>query len=164
DRYRTHSWNIDGEFGWKMNFGGFKVTPNIGLRYFHDRRGGVSESGSSYFIKSNTRNYHVLEMPVGVDLGYEINAGGAIIVPRIRGQWIPELSRKRGTWSGEYYDGTQYHSYSEDAARRNRNAFLIGLGLEAKITKALAAHVDYNVKFRSNNYEHHWNVGVGFTF
>lgn len=170
DSYNSNSWNLDAEFGWKFNFGNLKVVPNVGLRYFHDRRGSIKEDEGTFSIDASSRNYHVLELPVGVNVSYEIQAGGAIIVPRARFAWIPELSRKKGGWSGTYVlpqEGTGIdtpYAYSESSSRRSRHGFLLGLGLEAKLSKSLSLHIDYNCNFRSKNYEHHWNLGAGFTF
>lgn len=167
DKYSSNSWNIDGEFGWKFRFSGLNLTPHVGIRYFHDRRGSIDEGPygtHNYTIRAGTRNGYIWEMPVGVDLAYEINTGGMVFVPRVRAAWVPQLSSKRGGWSGtENVDGVNY-SYGENAARRDRNGYLLGAGLEAKITKAISAHIDYNCNFRSKAYEHHWNLGVGFTF
>ena len=164
DKYSANSWNIDGEFGFKFNWSGLKITPNVGIRYFNDRRGSIHESGSNYVIHANTRNYNVFELPVGVHLAYEINAGGAVIVPRVHAAWVPELSRKRGSWEGTYTVNGVTVPYSENAARRNRHGFRVGGGIEAKITKSISAHIDYACNFRSKSYQHHWNLGLGFTF
>ena len=170
DKYSSNSWNIDAEFGWKFNFSGLQMTPHIGLRYFHDRRGTINEGGNNYRIHANTRNSYLLEMPIGVDVGYEINAGGAIFIPRVKAAWVPQLTHKRGEWSGRYWDNNAngglggWLGSGAGAARRDRNGFNLGAGMEAKITKSLSAHVDYNINFRSKAYEHHWNLGVGFTF
>lgn len=165
DRYSGDAWNFNGEFGYKFHFGGFKVVPNVGLRYFHDRVGSFNENNSAFHLQGSPRSYHVLELPVGVNLSYEIAAGGSIIVPRLRAAWIPELARKRGGWSGTVYDstGTSW-GVGETTARRSRHSFQVGAGIEAKITKAISAHVDYTCNFRSKYYEHHWNLGLGFTF
>ena len=164
DRYSSNAVNLDGEFGWKFNFGGLQVTPHAGFRYFHDRRGSINEGGANFDIHASTRNYHTFELPLGVDVGYEINTGGMIFVPRARFGWTPELSRKRGGASGTYRVGGNTFRYSDNTARRNRHQFNVGLGLEAKITKTLSAHIDYNCNFRSRLYEHHWNLGMGFSF
>ncbi len=151
DKYTSHSWNVDGEFGYKfMVLNGLQISPNIGMRYFHDRRGSISERGIGY--RTGSRNYHVWEVPVAVDLGYEINAGGALIVPKFHFAWVPELERNRPS-AGAF-----------KAPRRNRHGFELGGGLEAKLTKSLSAHIDYVCNFRSKAYEHHWNLGLGFTF
>jgi outer membrane autotransporter protein len=150
--YSTNAWNIDAEFGYKFNFSGFQVTPHVGARYFHDRHGDISSAWGSI----SARDYYVFEVPVGVTLGYELNAGGMVFVPRARLGWTPELFRRKGrvnTWYGE-----------ENAARRGRNGFNMGLGVEARITQAISAHIDYNVGLRSRQHEHHLNFGAGFSF
>ncbi len=164
-KYHSNAFNIDATFGYKFNFGGFKVVPNVGLRYFYDRRGNIDE-GNSWAIQGGRQNSYTFELPVGVDLSYEIAAGNAIIVPRIRAAWIPELARKRGHFDGALYDGAgvPVSSININGAERSRNGFLVGAGLEAKITKSFSAHIDYNCNFRSGAYEHHWNLGAGFTF
>ena len=170
DRFSTNSFNIDAEFGWKLNWSGLQVIPYAGLRYFHDRRGSIDEGGWDNLIHASSKNYHTLEMPIGVNVAYEINTGGMVFVPRARFAWVPELSRKRGSWSGSYSynDGagnwTTINNTGENSARRSRHGFLLGLGMEAKLSKSLSAHIDYNVNFRSKQYEHHWNLGMGFSF
>lgn len=159
DRYSSNSWNIDAEFGYKLNFSGFQVTPHIGARYYHDRRGSIDEGWGGASV--NAKNYDVLEIPVGVNLAYEINTGGMILVPRARFGWTPELFRKKGKASGTWWNGARL---DESSSRRGRNMFTLGLGLEAKITKAISAHIDYNANIRSKQYEHHWNFGAGFSF
>ncbi len=165
DRYNSNSWNIDGEFGWKFNFSGFQVTPHAGLRWFNDRRGSISEGAGNYSINAGSKSYYVIELPVGVDLGYEINTGGMTFVPRARFAYIPELTRRRGSFNGTYrLPGDGFAGAHEGAATRNRHGFKAGLGMEARISNALSAHLDYNINFRSKQYEHHWNLGMGFTF
>ncbi|MDR1744439.1 MAG: autotransporter outer membrane beta-barrel domain-containing protein [Planctomycetota bacterium] len=158
DRFSSNSLNIEGEFGWKMNWNGLQVIPTAGVRYFHDRRGNIDEGAGG--IRAGTGNYHVFEVPLGVNLAYEINGGGMVFVPRARMAWIPELDRVRGSWSGT--DGGA--GASGVGARRSRHGFQAGLGLEGRFTETLSAHVDYNINFRSKQYEHHWNLGMGFSF
>lgn len=173
--FKSNSWNLDLEYGWKLNWKGFKVNPNVGLRYFHDKRKSFTETGENLWYHVNSKNYHVLEVPIGVDFAYEIASGGSLWIPRARVAWIPELARKSGGWTGSvtYWDhdggsaGTgawDTRTIAEGAAKRSRHGFLIGLGLEARISKSLSAHIDYNCNFRSGAYEHHWNLGAGFTF
>ena len=156
-RYTTNAWNIDAEFGYKFNFGGFQVTPHVGARYFHDRHGDI---GGNSWWHITARDYYVFELPVGVNLGYEINTGGMIFVPRARLGWTPELFRRKGTMNVNGPGG----SWEETAARRGRNSFNLGVGLEAKITQSISAHIDYNVSLRSRMHEHHLNFGAGFSF
>ena len=165
DKYSTNSFNIEAEFGYKFNWSGLQVSPHVGVRYFADRRGSISEGAGPYAVHANTRNYHVFELPVGVTVGYEINTNGMIFVPRARFGYTPELFRKDNSWGGTYNGGAgAVYSYSESGARRSRHGFNLGLGMEAKITKSLSAHVDYNCNFRPKQYEHHWNLGMGFSF
>lgn len=167
--YTSNSVNFDAEFGMKFNFKGFFISPHAGIRYFNDRRGNFNEGGSSangfYNISAAGHNYYALEVPVGVNVGYAFATGGALIVPQVKFAWIPELARRRGNVSGSYVasDGTTV-SFDNNGADRARNGFLMGVGIEAKITKSLSAHVDYNAVVRSHAYEHHLNLGVGFTF
>lgn len=170
DSFKSNAWNLDFEYGWKLNWKGLQVVPNVGLRYFHDRRGGINEDGWNHEIRASGRNYHVWEMPIGVNVAYEIMSNGMMFIPRGRLAWIPELSRKSGGWSGSmgymYNEGATKGTthYSESGSKRNRHGFQLGLGLEARISKSLSAHIDYNLNFRSKAYEHHWNFGAGFTF
>ena len=164
DKYNSHAWNFDAEFGWKFNFSGFRVTPNAGLSYFHDRRGAIDETSSGaggWAMHSGRRNYHSLELPIGVDLGYEAAFAGALVSPKLHFAWVPELARERGSAGGSYSNGVRWF---DDAPRRNRHAFQIGAGVQAKITQALSAHIEYNVELRSRFYEHNLNLGVGFSF
>ncbi|MDR2390143.1 MAG: autotransporter outer membrane beta-barrel domain-containing protein [Planctomycetota bacterium] len=152
--YHSHSVNLDGEFGLKFNFSDFLITPHAGLRLFHDRRGAFAEDNTlaGNPVESGRASYYVWEVPLGVNLAYAIRAGGAMIIPQVKAAWIPELARRRGNVA------------VASAPRRARNGFLIGVGLEAKISRTLGVHVDYNANFRNNAHEHHWNLGVGFTF
>ncbi len=162
DKYSTNAVNLDAEFGWKFNWSGLQVVPHAGIRYFHDRRGNIDEGriGTNLAVQANSENYDVLEVPLGIDVGYEINTGGAIIVPRAKFGYALELARDRNEWSGTHGS----FASTETGARRSRNGFSAGLGIEAKFTKNLSAHVDYTAKFRSSQYEHHWNLGMGFSF
>ncbi len=113
-------------------------------------RGDIDEGLGGF--RAGTDNYHVFEIPLGVNLAYEINGGGMVFVPRGRLAWIPEFDRVRSSAGGEV------------GARRSRHGFQFGLGLEGRFTETLSAHIDYNVNFRSRQYEHHWNLGMGFSF
>ena len=151
-KYSSNSFNLDLELGMKFNFQSFLVTPHAGLRFFHDRRSAINES-----LRASPERYHVLELPLGANFGYPIHAGGALIIPQLKAAWIPELARKRGHAS--YSNG-----WSDDSAKRARNGFLLGAGIEAKLSKSLSMHVDYNCNMRNNAYAHHLNLGAGFTF
>lgn len=162
--YNSSSWDFAGEFGYKMRlFNCLRVTPNVGLRFFHDDRDGFTESGSAATaLRVSGRNYHVLELPIGVDVGYEIVTSAATLIPHASFTWTPELSRKRGKTSLVHLDtGT---AFEERAARRGRNGFTIGGGLQAKFSDFITAHLDYNVELRDRKYEHRINAGLGFTF
>ncbi|MDR1518591.1 MAG: autotransporter outer membrane beta-barrel domain-containing protein [Planctomycetota bacterium] len=143
--YHSNSFNLDVEFGMKFNFRDLLVTPHAGMRLFTDRRDEIGNAGR--------QSYYSWETPLGVNLAYAVRAGGALIVPRIQAAWIPELARRRARW------GTNWQ-----APRHARNGFLLGAGIEAKITKQLSGHIDYTANFRKHANEHHWNFGVGFTF
>lgn len=161
--YHTNSWNIDGEFGMKFDFKCFRVTPHIGLRYFHDRRGDINESwwGDFNGVSVGRQNYYTMELPIGVNLAYEFVVGGAVLIPQLRFAWVPELYRKAGEANGFWNNGDWFH---EEAPTRSHQGFILGAGLEAKITKSISAHLDYNCNLRPRAYEHHLNLGVGFTF
>lgn len=156
-RFNSNSFNLQGEFGWQFVFGGFHVTPNAGVRFFHDRRGSINDGE----LNADSRNYYTVELPLGVNLAYEINAGGMAFIPRARFAWIPEIARRRGAVTGTVVGGG---SFNENGAHRAKNGFQAGLGMEARFTESLSAHVDYNINFRSREYEHHWNLGMGFSF
>ena len=148
DKYSTNSVNLDAEFGWKFNWSGLQIVPHAGARFFHDRHGEINDGN----IRASSENYHVFEVPLGINVAYEVNTGGMTFVPRAKFGYTPELFRERNSVDGD------------EGARRSRNGFNVGLGMEAKITKSISAHVDYNCNFRPRQYEHHWNMGVGFTF
>ncbi len=161
DKYNSNAFNIEGEFGWKFNWSGLNVTPHAGLRFFHDRRGNISEGGASSRLQIGSKNYHVLEVPIGVRASYEINTGSVLLVPRANFAWIPTINRKGYEASGTI-EGNEDYQYN--SARRARHGFQLGVGMEAKITRSISAHLDYQFNFRSKAREHYWNLGVGFTF
>lgn len=164
DRYHSNSWNFDGEFGMKFGNEIFKVAPNVGLRYFHDRKASISESGNIGRVYGDRKYYHILELPVGVDISSEIAMGGALIIPRARVAWIPEIGRKRGNFTGSRNTVGGVTHISDNSAKRGRHGFQVGAGVEAKITKAISAHVDYNAILRRSAWEQRLNLGLGFTF
>ncbi|MDR1613316.1 MAG: autotransporter outer membrane beta-barrel domain-containing protein [Planctomycetota bacterium] len=187
DRYRNHSWNADAEFGMKFRFGrGFLLSPSVGLQFFHTRRRGVDETGALSLetdsptqnkftgpvtLSSGARSYYSLQLPVGVSLAYEIAAGTALIVPQLRFAWIPELARSQGRASGDgvfiptaTFPPYPTFNYSDHAARRNRNAFRIGTGVQAKLNQYLSLHLDYDATLRARYYNHNLNLGLGVTF
>lgn len=162
--YHSNSWDFAGEFGYKLKFMNcLAVTPHVGLRYFHDKRKSFTESGNyvtSLYV--NGKNYHTLELPIGVDVGYEIVTAGAVLVPHVGFTWTPELDRKRG--SATVTELSTGRIWDELSPRRGRNGFTLGGGLQAKFSSNITAHLEYNVEFRDKKYEHHLNLGVGFTF
>lgn len=170
-KYHSNSWNAAAEVGYKFLLGScFSITPNVGIRYFHDKNKAFSESATyflaganagSYSIHWNREKYHVLELPIGVTFGYEIKTGNAVIVPQLRAAWVPEIDRKRAGATGYDSFDNVYHLKS---ARRNRNGFLVGAGLQARFSQKVSANLDYNVTLRNHGYEHNLNLGVGFTF
>ncbi len=162
--YKSHAWNVATEFGYKFKFtNGLSLVPNIGFRYFHDKRDGFTESGTpTTNLNVAGRNYHVFELPIGVDVGYEIRTGsGTVLRPHVNFTWVPELDRKRGSVN---YNNVYYGSRREESARRGRNGFNIGGGLQAKFTESISANIDYSVELRDRKYEHTLNLGLGFTF
>lgn len=162
--YKSNSWNVATEFGYKLKFtNGLSLVPNIGFRYFHDKRNSFSEDGfPATALNVGSRNYHVFELPIGVDVGYEIRTGsGTILRPHVNFTWVPELDRKRGSVS---YSNANFGTVREESARRGRNGYNIGGGLQAKFTESISAHLDYNVELRDRKYEHTLNLGLGFTF
>lgn len=162
--YKSNAWNVATEFGYKLKFtNGLSLVPNIGFRYFHDKRNSFTENGTgTTALNVGSRNYHVFELPIGVDVGYEIRTGsGTILRPHVNFTWVPELDRKRGTVS---YNNTYYGTRHEESARRGRNGYNIGGGLQAKFTESISANLDYNIELRDRKYEHTLNLGLGFTF
>ncbi len=169
DKYNSNAFDIEGEFGWKFNWSGLNVTPHAGLRFFHDRRGSIDEGGASARLHLSSENYHVLEVPIGVRASYEINTGSMLLVPRANFAWIPTINRKGYDAVGtiDAPDPTGYINgggYRYNSVRRARHGFQLGVGMEAKITRSISAHLDYQFNFRSKAREHYWNLGVGFTF
>jgi hypothetical protein len=147
--FHSNSLNLGAEFGLKFNFNDILITPHAGMRVFHDRRGAV-ERGN--LPSSGRDSYYVWEIPMGVAVGYVFRAGGVMIMPQVKAGWTPELARRRSGFAGF------------SAPRRARNGFILGAGLEARITQSLSGHLDYTANLRNNAYEHHWNLGVGFSF
>lgn len=162
--YKSNSWNFAGEFGYKFRFmNNLTLTPNIGLRYFHDKRDSLTETGATWTrLHVADKNYHVLELPIGVDLGYQIVTSGAVLVPHVNFSWVPELDRKRGAATGRFIASGQ--AWEELSPRRGRNGFVLGGGLQAKFSDTVTAHLEYACELRDKKYEHRLNLGVGFTF
>ncbi len=163
--YHSNSWNLAAEAGYKIPLGAFTVTPNIGLRYFHDKREDVSESvsgmhGNGLFVQN--RNYHVFEMPLGVVAAYEIRTSGMTLIPQARFSWVPEFDRRRGVANGYCLDTNK--SWSEESPKHGRNASILGLGLQAKFSEMISGGLDYNLELRDRKYEHRLNLGIGFSF
>ncbi len=188
--YSSNSFNIEAEFGWKFFYRGWNISPHAGLRYYHDNRGSFTENTGYYIngtyanqnvLSMSSKNYHVLEMPIGVNVNYPIAAGnGTFWVPRIGFAWIPQLARTGGDSDGNvlnpssdaidprngqgYGDNTYGYPYSWSSNRRASQGFQFSVGLEARLTKSLTGHIDYDINFRSGAHEHYWKMGVGFTF
>ncbi len=191
--YSSNSFNIDAEFGWKFFVSGFNISPHAGFRYYHDNRGSFSENGNYYYLNDNNvvgnenrlsmdgRNYHVFEMPLGVNVSYPITASnGSFWVPRVGFAWIPMLARSDANSNGAIYNASEdsvdprsfpnrsYNitadGYDWASKRRASQGFQLSVGLEARLTKSLTGHIDYDINFRSGAHEHYWKAGVGFTF
>ena len=158
-KYHSNAWNAEMEIGTRLNLCNFLIEPHIGVRYFHDRRGGFDENNtalpSNYYSK---RNYHALEMPIGVDVGYEIAVCKTMLIPRLHFAYIPQFDRKAGTASADVAQVIR------DSSSRARHGFELGAGLQAKVYRSLSAHVDYNVNMRSKAYEHTVTAGLGMSF
>lgn len=172
DNYRSNSWNVAGEFGYKLKLSYFSIVPNIGLRYFNDDRKGTDEArvsagpiGYPVTASWSGRKYHVLELPVGVDVGYEILTGIATIRPHVGFTWTPELERRHGKASVLFANsGGATYTDSVSSPRRGRNGYAVSGGLQANFSQSISASLEYKVEFRDRNYEQGLNLGVGFTF
>ncbi len=190
--YSSNSFNVEAEFGWKFLVSGFNISPHAGFRYYHDNRGSFSENGSIWYngqepvgnenvLNMSSKSYHVFEMPLGVNVSYPItSSNGTFWIPRVGFAWIPTLSRSGSDANGavvnpsdtavdpksfpyRYYDET-LGAYSWNSKRRATQGFQLSVGLEARLTKSLTGHIDYDINFRSGAHEHYWKAGVGFTF
>lgn len=173
-KYHSNTWNVSVETGYKFKFRGFSVTPNVGLRYFHDKAksfddtlfgtlaGGVVLPPQTHYYSKD--KYHVLELPLGVNLGYEIQAGKALIMPQFRFAYVPELDRKHGASSYTVAGDPAAITYKSYSPRRNKHAFIVGGGVQAKLNAMVSLNVDYYAKLRGKAHEHHLNAGFGVSF
>lgn len=179
DSYKSHSWNIGAEAGYKFNLGNFAMTPHVGLRYFNNQRNSYDMPfdtifpTAGYAYEANVasldkESYHVLELPIGINVGYEFRTGGMAFLPEVKFAWIPELDRVRPGSSGVIYNSAYPNlaaAYWETpGAERSRQGFMLGAGMKARLTSMISAHLDYEFTFRSHATEHHLNAGIGFSF
>ncbi len=163
-KYHSNAWNAEMEIGTRLNYCNFVFTPHIGLRYFHDRRKAFTESFTTGSYRYGKRNYHTLEMPLGVDIGYQFEIFNTVLVPKLKFAWVPQWDRSnaraRATGTGALA-GSNYR-YSEKL--RGKHGFRLGAGVQTDITQRVTLHVDYNVDMHTKAYEHRLNAGLGVSF
>ena len=158
EKYHSNAWNAELEVGTRLNFCNFLLEPHIGVNYFTDRRKSFDEGLPNGAVNTfNKRTYHALEMPLGLNVGYEIAVGNTMLIPRLRFDWVPQFDRKYGK---AYTDDGSIRERSQ----RARHGFILGAGVQAKVYKSVSAHIDYNVNMRSKAYEHMINAGLGVSF
>ena len=158
-KYHSNTWNAQMEVGTRLNICNFLIEPNVGLRYFHDRRNSFDETfdvaATNLYGK---RTYHTWEVPVGVDVAYEIGLFNAMLMPRLHFAWVPQFDRKHPTASR-----TVATALSE-RSRRTSHGWELGAGFQTKVFRGMSAHVDYTVNMRSKTYEHTLTAGLGMSF
>ncbi|MCD8349475.1 MAG: autotransporter outer membrane beta-barrel domain-containing protein [Planctomycetaceae bacterium] len=159
--YRSRSWDAAIEIGTRLNIWNALIEPHIGLEYFYDHRKGFDEVRPTDEVVNqfSRNNYHTLEMPLGVNVGYQWCFGETMIIPRLHFAWVPQWNRKDGRATA-----TNTLVGVDESVRRARHSFDLGAGIQAKIYRGMSFHVDYNVNMRSKAYEHTFNAGLGVSF
>ena len=158
-KYHSNAWNAEMEVGTRLNICNFLIEPNIGVRYFHDKRKSFTEQFNTQPANAySKRNYHALEMPLGVNVGYEVGFFNGMMIPRMHFAWVPQFDRKFGKAV------TGAPNFIHDSSKRARHGFELGAGIQGKVFKGIDAHVDYNVNMRSKTYEHTLTAGLGWSF
>ncbi len=159
--YRSNSWNAAIELGTRLNICNFVIEPNIGFRYFNDRRKAFTENLlADTWVDYSRRNYRAMEMPVGVDLSYDISIFNTMIKPRLHAAWVPTFARREGKADGTIAGGGSF----ADRATRGKHGWELGAGFQTKVFRGIFAHVDYTVVMHTKAYEHMLNAGLGWQF
>lgn len=158
-KYHSNAWNAQVELGARLNWCNFLVEPHIGFRYFHDNRQSFNEQVAGGGVNSfDKRNYHAIEMPLGLDVAYQAGFMNGLFTPRLHFAWIPQFDRR---YAKAVMNAP---TYQQETSERARHGFELGAGLQTKVYKGISAHVDYNVNMRSKTYEHTLSAGLGMSF
>lgn len=148
---------------------GFKVTPSVGVQYYHYSQDGWREKVkndpgndvvANWFKK---RDNDTWEAPVKLKANTTLfTRSGLILTPELRLGLICVLHKPSAKVRMGFVGSDDYAQiYGIDSSR---NRFQAGAGLKAQLTGSVDVFMDYDLEFRTGQRSHNASLGLGVDF
>ena len=164
--YNDDMFSAGFELGQVHQYGGFMVTPSLGLHYIYLSSPTVTEKDggiANLYIAGG--NYGTLRMPVGAKLHRNL-AGvyGAVWSPEIRAFYVREMGHDSATVLNtlNFDDDTRSLRCKASSGPIGRNGGQIGVGFAVHLPSRLNFRLNYDCEFFSNTATNVLSAALGF--
>lgn len=162
--YRDHSLSVAAAYAFRAEAGAWELTPSVGARFFHLRRGSDHETvrGAADLLLASRRR-SVAEFPLSFTATTRVaTKSGITLSPTFRAAFIPEAGRRNAVARlGVRGAGTWADAKSADLKRWRCEA---GAGMDVGFTEAFAMSFRYDFSGNGQTNEHRLTAGLGLSF
>ena len=154
-----------GEVGYKFNAGGVIIRPSVAFQVDYLTLDAFTETGAGmYNLTYDENDIGSYQSFLGVNISGPIKLGAsAVLTPELRLKWAHEFSnddnmikaRLAGSGSGSSW-------WSVEAEDLSRDSAIVGLGLNLKFNRNVAAYIQYDAQINSDLITHTGLVGLRF--
>jgi uncharacterized protein YhjY with autotransporter beta-barrel domain len=154
-----------GEVGYKFNAGGVIIRPSVAFQVDYLTVDEFTETGAGmYNLAYDEQTIGSYQSFLGLNISGPIKLGAsAVLTPELRLKWAHEFSndenmikaRLAGSGSGSSW-------WSVEAETLSRDSAVIGVGMNLKFNKNLAAYIQYDAQLNSDLITHTGLVGLRF--
>lgn len=120
---------------------GLGLEPFLRLDYGHSRNGNIQENGGDYALRASSQNNELFSSTLGLNL-YGRPSDSTDLTAQIA--WRNRLKNNDGRLDLAFDGG---RDFAIIGAPLNRNAALLSLGLETKLSDTVKARLDYQGDF-----------------
>jgi len=152
-----------GEVGYKFNAGGVIIRPSVAFQVDYLSLDEFTETGAGmYNLDYDDNNIGSYQSFLGVNISGPIKLGAsAVLTPELRLKWAHEFSnddnmikaRLAGSGSGSSW-------WSVEAETLSRDTAIVGVGMNLKFNKNVAAYLQYDAQINSDFVTHTGLVGL----
>jgi outer membrane autotransporter protein len=157
--------NIDGGYDHKISYR-FTVGPIAGVQYVHLDTDSFNESGAgAASLAVGSQTVESLRSKLGVRANYHLQVDKDLAIAlEVRAAWQHEFLDDSRSFNSSFIN-SGLSSFSVSTSKPQRDAALVGIGIDATIADRFTVYVDYDVQAGQSGYiEHTFKGGCKISF
>jgi outer membrane autotransporter protein len=159
--YKGNEYTGYAEVGYKLDAGGVIIRPLAAFQADYLSQDGFVETGAGiYNLTVDKRNTGSYQSFLGVNISGKIKMGSvSALTPELRLKWAHEFSNDAHLINAQF-GGMGSGSFTVEAEPLNRDTAVVGLGMNLRFNKHLAAYIQYDAELNRDFVNHTGLVGL----